>query len=39
MTVLRSLLTGAAALALSATVQAKPMDQKALEAAFDAGVS
>jgi len=39
MTVSRILLAGAAALALCVAAQAKPMDQKALEAAFDAGVN
>ena len=39
MTVSRTLLAGAAALALCVTAQAKPIDQKALEAAFDAGVN
>ena len=39
MTISCTLLGGVAAFALSVAVQAKPMDQKAVEAAFDAGVS
>ena len=39
MTVSRILLTGVAALAFGAGVHAKPLDQKAIETAFDAGIS
>lgn len=39
MIVSRTLLAGAAALALCSALSAKPLDQKAIEAAFDASVS
>jgi len=39
MTISRTLLAGVAAFALGASAYAKPIDQKAVEAAFDAGVS
>jgi N-acetylated-alpha-linked acidic dipeptidase len=39
MTVSRALFAGAASLALSIAAPAKPLDQKAVEAAFDTGVS